>query len=83
MGKTAESVGESCLCYGLLALTPLRLCTGVIIRGKLREKYGIEGSFPMDIACHCCCGCCAGIQEAAEVKSRGDAPPGTMCMARE
>jgi len=83
MGKTAETVDKNCLLFGFLSLTPCRICTGPFIRGKLREKYGIEGSLPGDIACHWCCGCCSAIQEAAEVKQRGDAPAGTMCMERQ
>jgi len=81
-GKVAESVGENCLLYGILTLTPLQICSGTIIRGKLREKYGIEGSLVGDALTHWCCACCAGIQEIQEVADRGDAPAGTIIMSR-
>lgn len=81
-GKVAESTGRSCLLHGILALTPIRLCTGTFIRGKIREKYHLEGNAATDFLANLCCGCCATIQEAHEVQNRGDGPPG-MCMTRE
>merc|ERR1711973_356446 len=80
IGKTAESADQNCLLFGLLALTPFNLCVGTYVRGLLREKYQIEGNVATDFLAHCCCSCCAIIQEAQEVTDRGDAPDGAMCM---
>ena len=35
-------------------------------RGKLRQKYRLQGSCPEDFLLSCCCGCCALIQEEKE-----------------
>jgi len=82
-GKVAESVGENCLMYGALTVLPCRVCFNWKIRGKVREKYGVDGDMKMDIACHCCCPLCAIIQEANEVQENNDAPPGTIIMSRD
>jgi len=77
----AETVGESCLVYGLVYMF-LPPCVGGLVRGKVREKYGIDGSLVSDICMHCCCPLCAVVQDAAEIKTKGDAPPGTIMMSR-
>jgi len=82
VGKVAESVGENCLLCGVLAVSPVSICARTMIRGKVREKYGIEGSLVGDLCTHWCCGCCSIIQEASEITQRGDAPPGTIIMSR-
>ena len=83
-GKTAESVGKSCAVFGLLSLCPpIGTVTDAMVRGAVREKYNIDGSFIGDLLCHCCCPCCAIVQNAAEVTARGDAPPGACCMSRD
>lgn len=43
-GKNAEAVGDSCCLWGCLSLTPLRICTLTMTRGKVRVKYGIDVS---------------------------------------
>lgn len=83
VGKIAEAVDKSCLLYGCLALTPVRVCTGALLRQSVREKYGIDGGLLTDCLCHICCPLCATIQEGQEVISRGDAPPDALCMSRE
>uniref|UniRef100_A0A1I8HAE9 Aromatic-L-amino-acid decarboxylase n=1 Tax=Macrostomum lignano TaxID=282301 RepID=A0A1I8HAE9_9PLAT len=50
-GKNAEAVGDSCVLCGLafLFVSP---CVGAIVRGKIREKQGINGSFIGDFFVH-------------------------------
>ena len=43
---------------------------GAINRGKIRERYGIEGSFVNDCVIWWICGCCAACQEYRETKKR-------------
>ncbi|XP_047144188.1 uncharacterized protein LOC124817804 isoform X1 [Hydra vulgaris] len=80
-GKNAEFVGGNCLLYGCLSLTCVNFITDGMTRGKIREKYGINGSFICDLIYHCFCPCCALIQEAQEIKAHG--APGLLTMARE
>ncbi|KAF5841662.1 PLAC8 family-domain-containing protein [Dunaliella salina] len=42
------------------------------IRTQLREKYNIEGDIDADRQIHMWCSCCAFMQEARELKARGD-----------
>lgn len=73
-GKIAESVGQNCLVYGCLAITPCGIFTRAKTREAIREKYGIGGSLPMDCACHWCCGLCSIVQEGQEIMAKNDAP---------
>ena len=50
---------------------------GMIVRGKVREAKGIEGSAFVDFILHWFCECCAIAQEGREVKGSGQS------MARE
>lgn len=71
-GKTAETVGESCLLCGLVQLVPLaNIFFGASIRGKVRDQKGIEGSFIGDILMVWCCYCCAWAQAAQETNAIG------------
>lgn len=63
-GKNAEAMGENCLLYGIAGITCVLPFTNGMIRQKVREKYGIEGSFINDIICHWCCTLCALVQDA-------------------
>merc|ERR1711981_1114719 len=56
-----------CLGYLFMPCIPIML-----LRTEAREKYGIEGSSGGDCVASCCCGPCASIQTANEIKSRGD-----------
>ncbi|XP_065660449.1 uncharacterized protein LOC136084338 [Hydra vulgaris] len=80
-GKNAEFVGENCLLYGCLSMTCVGFFTDALTREKIRKKYRIDGSFLKDIACHCCCPCCALIQESMEIQAHGG--PALINMARE
>jgi len=83
-GKNAQFMGNSCCLHGLATFCGFGFISDAIIRQKIREKYGIDGSLVNDIICHCFCPCCALIQEAREVIHKGnDAPPGVQAMARE
>lgn len=78
-GKTAEAVGDSCaLCaIGYIFVGP---CVGAVIRGKVREKQGINGSFIGDFFVHLCCPLCALVQDAQEAKEMS---PGGQVVERE
>jgi len=82
-GKNAEAVDENCLLFGVLSMTPCYLCAATVIRGKVREKYSIEGSLVGDCCTHLCCPLCGICQEGQEVISKGDVAPGAICMSRE
>lgn len=70
-GKNAEAVGESCLVYGCLSiLGPIGIWSRAKVRGLIRDKNSIEGSFIMDCVMHWICGLCALIQEAQEVEGQ-------------
>lgn len=64
-------------------LGPIGIYTNATIREKIREKYGIDGKeankcadgLVGDILMMCCCGICSLVQEAQELKIRGDAAP--------
>eukprot|EP01051_Picozoa_sp_SAG22_P004827 SAG22_NODE_270_length_13234_cov_13.248573_3_plen_193_part_00 len=45
-------------------------CVGAHTRGKLRGRYGISGSCPLDWCCHLCCPIPSLVQEAAEVRQQ-------------
>ena len=63
-GKISETVGESCLLYGLLEMIPIVNCYfTTIIRGKVREQKDIEGTCARDLLVHICCPICAFVQE--------------------
>jgi len=79
-GKNAEAVGESCLLCGISFLTPAIIITGPIVRGKIREKQGIPGSFVTDLLKWWCCSLCALVQEAQEVR---EFAPSAMALERE
>ena len=66
--STAEDLGESGILYALLTcITP---CVPIMmLRGKARETYGIQGDTTNDAMMACCCGCCALIQTTNEVKA--------------
>lgn len=75
-GRNMERLGEGscCACCFLFALTmPLYLCfiPGTITRGRLRAKYGTDGSCCVDCLTWFFCAPCALCQEAREIKARG------------
>lgn len=67
-GKNAEAVGDSCCLCGIASMVPvLDMFLGAQIRGKIRERRGIAGSFLGDLVLWCFCPLCALVQEAQEV----------------
>lgn len=69
-GKNAEAVGESCLLCGLsMCIPPVDLVTRTIVRGKIRDQKGIDGSVLGDFCCHLFLYPCALMQEHREMKS--------------
>lgn len=64
---------------GLGDLIPI-LCCGfccfVSVRGKIREKYGFEGSLIGDILTIMCCGLCALSQQTRQLDMKGAKPAG-------
>ena len=64
-GKNAEQVGEECFTYGLSHFIPiLNWYCRTVIRGKIREQRGIEGSFVNDLLCVMFCYACTLAQES-------------------
>ncbi|PAA66197.1 hypothetical protein BOX15_Mlig006355g1 [Macrostomum lignano] len=70
-GKNAEAVGENCILCGFGICCGLGFILGPIVRGKIREKQNIPGSFITDYCIWFFCAFCALVQEAQEVKSFG------------
>uniref|UniRef100_A0A1I8F859 MFS domain-containing protein n=1 Tax=Macrostomum lignano TaxID=282301 RepID=A0A1I8F859_9PLAT len=67
--EDAEAVGDSCMLCALGMACGLGFILGPIVRGKIRERQGIDGSFIGDFCVWFFCGLCALIQEGQEVKS--------------
>ena len=64
-GKNAETVGESCVMYGLSMIVPLlNIWCMTSIRGRIREQKGIEGTCTKDLLLVLCCPLCTLVQEA-------------------
>ncbi|PAA74628.1 hypothetical protein BOX15_Mlig018606g1 [Macrostomum lignano] len=68
-GRNAEAVGSSCCLCGVGLILGFGCIIGPMIRGKIRERQGIDGSFCKDWCIWLFCGFCALVQEAQEVKS--------------
>ena len=68
MGKNAEAMGEGCLLHGLLGFVPiLHFVCPSIIRGKVRQQKGIEGTLVEDLFLTFCCTLCSIVQVAQEL----------------
>ncbi|XP_065910218.1 uncharacterized protein [Dysidea avara] len=77
-GKTAETLGESCIMHAIVIFVPLLgLYCVANTRGRIREQKGIEGSFINDCLMVICCGICVLPQMYNEVN-----PPAGQSMAR-
>ncbi|XP_039254272.1 uncharacterized protein LOC120331267 [Styela clava] len=70
VGKTAEAVGDDCLLCGAGYMFGGCIIGG-LLRGKVREQKGIDGSPVMDFLIHCFCPLCAIIQDNQEVVTAG------------
>jgi len=82
-GQVAEAVGESCALCGACVIIggPVAIYALAKVRGLVREKSGIEGSFGSDILMAWCCSLCTIVQEAQELDLGGEAP--AQSIARE
>ena len=68
-GQNAEKAGAgTCVTCGACYLC-FPVCLGCFVRGKIRESQGIDGSAVGDVAMHCCCSCCALVQEAKQLEN--------------
>merc|ERR1712071_228737 len=69
--QSADRLGENKWLFGLMTIfVPCIAYT--LLRGKAREKYGIEGSTMEDVGMVCCCGGLSNCQVANEIKAQGD-----------
>jgi len=71
---TVES--HDCSIGDLIPVLYCGLCCMVSIRGKIREKYGIEGGFMGDLLAAWCCSLCAISQQTRQLRLKGDKPGG-------
>ena len=71
IGESAKRMGDSQIlcCLTSCFITPV--IPLFLLRGKVREEHGIEGSVAMDALAACCCGCCVSTQVANELDDRG------------
>jgi Cys-rich protein (TIGR01571 family) len=65
-GNNAESMGKSCIGWGLF-YSCFACVAGPLLRYQIRGEYNIEGSWWLDLLNHCCC-CCAVHQETIEIE---------------
>ena len=64
-GRNAEALGESCVTYALSQFVPiLNIYCKTVVRGRIREQKGIEGTCLKDFLCSWCCYKCTIAQEA-------------------
>lgn len=67
---TQQGMGFPFLCYCVAGLVNC-CCIGMaVMRGKIRNRFNINGSIVHDICCHIWCSPCAVCQEYREVKRR-------------
>lgn len=66
IGKNAEAVGEPNSVLWVIAVMYAPCVAGALLRGLIRKKKGIEGSFFVDALLWCCIPCCAVCQEVSE-----------------
>ena len=70
-------VGDNCILCCITQLFPIAdIVTRFLIRGKVRQQKGVEGTPVVDCLLACFCYPCTMCQEAQEVKAVGN-------MARE
>merc|ERR1712083_728200 len=71
MMQNADNLGENMWLYCLMScFTPC--IPMLLLRGKARERYNIEGSTCEDVGTVLCCGHLANCQLAQEIQERGD-----------
>jgi len=70
-----------CGCGDLIVAWLCTFCCAVSVRGKIREKYGFEGSCCVDFLTVAFCALCAVTQHTRQLQARGAKPAG-MCMEK-
>eukprot|EP01117_Protostelium_nocturnum_P018208 TRINITY_DN7571_c0_g1_i1.p1 TRINITY_DN7571_c0_g1~~TRINITY_DN7571_c0_g1_i1.p1 ORF type:complete len:110 (-),score=13.29 TRINITY_DN7571_c0_g1_i1:60-389(-) len=56
-------------------------CCAVVVRGRIREKYNIDGDLLRDVVTVCYCACCVITQQTRELDARGLKPAGLFMQA--
>lgn len=81
-GRVAEDIGSgSCIiCGASLLLPPLTFISRMVVRGRIRESKGIDGSTVNDCLLILFCPFCSLVQEVQEVQSLS---PSAQSMCRE
>ena len=74
--QEATAKGEECGAVGVIKHYCCYVCFGCMTRAAIREKYGIEGSCPVDFFTMYCCGVCAISQHQRQLIAKGDKPAG-------
>eukprot|EP01123_Difflugia_compressa_P005000 TRINITY_DN16530_c0_g1_i1.p1 TRINITY_DN16530_c0_g1~~TRINITY_DN16530_c0_g1_i1.p1 ORF type:complete len:117 (-),score=14.85 TRINITY_DN16530_c0_g1_i1:131-481(-) len=74
--QSATIEGRDCSILDLIIALFCGPCCAVSARGKIREKYGFEGSMMSDILAVWCCPLCAISQQTRQMEMRGDRPSG-------
>ena len=70
-GRNAEQLGESCFTYALSQFVPiLSLYCRTVVRGRVREQRGIDGSCLNDLLCVICLPWCSLAQESQVIDWR-------------
>ncbi|PRP81648.1 hypothetical protein PROFUN_01155 [Planoprotostelium fungivorum] len=72
-GNLEERDCDFCDC--LLAMCCPCIC-GCVVRGRIRQKYGIKGGAASDCLSQLCCPLCATAQQTRELHVRGGRPSG-------
>jgi len=69
IAKNSEAVGEAAPVAWILSVSGCPCIAGALLRGMIRKKSGIDGSFWMDCLLWCCIPCLALCQESAQLQS--------------
>jgi len=74
--QKAAIEGHECGIGDLIPVLFCGICCMVQVRGKIREKYGIDGTLINDILMSLCCGICAISQQTRQLDMKGAKPAG-------
>eukprot|EP00093_Oithona_nana_P014274 14274.XXX_858251_857478_1 [CDS] Oithona nana genome sequencing. len=70
MGGVAQKLDDSYLLWFIIGCCAPCI-PAFMLRGKVRDRYNIDGSTGEDCMCAWCCGPCVGCQMANELDDRG------------
>ena len=65
--KEAPMFGANCCIFYLLGYLGATCVLPCLQRGKIRERFGIEGNVGKDFLLACCCTCCVMVQNDSEL----------------